>query len=316
MQTTDRYTVADLEKWSDVGRDINPPVRLGVFGDPVAHSLSPQMQNAALRVCDIDMQYGRFHIRANELRSALLFLRKLTTASPSGGGLDFIGINVTVPHKIAAFAQIDEADPSATRAGAVNTIRIRDEKLIASNTDGEGFVRAIRSEFSIDLRDLRVMIMGAGGGTGRAIAWQCALENCERLVLVNRTPQKASQLASQLSPFFARARVLGPVARIQAVAWDESAMRAQLADIDLIVNATPLGMNPSDASPLPARLLAPHHVVFDCVYGASKTALLRAAAEAGARGANGLSMLLHQGALSFSFWFNREAPLDAMRAAL
>src|ERR1051326_1414225 len=99
MQTTDRYTVADLEKWSDVGRDINPPVRLGVFGDPVAHSLSPQMQNAALRVCDIDMQYGRFHSRRNELRSALLVLRKPTTASPSGGGRDFIGINVTVPHK-------------------------------------------------------------------------------------------------------------------------------------------------------------------------------------------------------------------------
>ncbi|PYK76075.1 MAG: shikimate dehydrogenase [Verrucomicrobia bacterium] len=306
MQTTDRYTLADLEHWSDVTRDIDPPVRLGVLGDPVAHSLSPQMQNAALGACDIHMQYARFHIRANELRSALLFLRRL----------HFIGVNLTVPHKIAAFTQIDEADESATRAGAVNTIRVRDEKLIGSNTDGEGFLRAIRTEFSIDLRDLRVMIIGAGGGTGRAIGWQCALENCERLVLVNRTLEKANALAEQLRPFFSGPRVLGPTARIEPVAWDESAMRMQLADIDLIVNATPLGMNPSDPAPVPARLLAPHQIVFDCVYGSSKTALLRAAEEAGARGANGLSMLLYQGALSFSFWFNREAPIEAMRAAL
>jgi len=305
-QTTDRYTLADLENWSAVAGELEPPVRLGIFGDPVAHSLSPQMQNAALRACEIDMQYARFHIRTNELRSALLFLRTL----------DFVGINVTVPHKIAAFKQVDETDESAARAEAVNTIRVRDEKLIGSNTDGEGFLRAIRTEFSIDLRDLRVMIIGAGGGTGRAIAWQCALESCERLVLVNRTLEKANALAEQLRPFLSDARVLGPATRLEAVALDESAMRVQLADIDLIVNATPLGMNPSDPTPVPARLLAPHHIVFDCVYGSSKTALLRAATEVGARGANGFSMLLHQGALSFSTWFDREAPIEAMRAAL
>jgi len=304
--TTDRYTLADLEKWTELARDIDPPIRLGVFGDPVAHSLSPQMQNAALRACKIDMQYARFHIRANELRLALLFLHKF----------DFIGINLTVPHKIAALAQVDEADESASRCGAVNTIRLRNEELLGSNTDGEGFLRAIRSEFSVDVRDLRVMIIGAGGGTGRAIAWQCALENCERLVLVNRTRAKTSALVEQLRPFFAEPRVLGPAARLEGTAWDETALRAQLADIDLIVNATPLGMNPSDLTPVPARVLAPHHMVFDCVYGPSKTALLRAAEQAGARGANGISMLLHQGALSFSIWFDRETPIEAMRAAL
>jgi shikimate dehydrogenase len=306
MQTTQRYTLADLEKWDDVARDIDPPIRLGVFGDPVAHSLSPDMQNAALRACEINAQYARFHIRANELRSALRFLRNL----------DFVGVNLTVPHKIAGFAQIDEADESASRVGAVNTIRLRDKKLVGSNTDGEGFLRAIRAEFSVDVRDLRVMIIGAGGGTGRAIAWQCALENCERLVLVNRTLEKAIALAGQLRPFFSGPRVLGPTARLEGVAWEESAIRMQLADIDLIVNATPLGMNPSDPAPIPTRLLAPHHMIFDCVYGASKTALLRAAEEAGSRGVNGLSMLLYQGARSFSIWFDREPPIDAMRKAL
>src|SRR6266576_7308146 len=205
QKTTDRYTLADLENWRKVAHGVDPPIRLGGFGDPVAHSLSPQMQNAAMRACDINMQYARFHIRANELRSALGFLREL----------DFVGINLTVPHKIAAFGQIDEADESATRAGTVNTIRLRDGKLIASNTDGEGFLRAIRTEFSVDLRDLRVMILGAGGGTGHAIALQCALENCERLVLVNRTYEKAQALAERLRPYFAGPRVLGPAARLE-----------------------------------------------------------------------------------------------------
>jgi shikimate dehydrogenase len=306
MQTTPRYTLADLEKWADVARNIDPPIRLGVLGDPVAHSLSPEMQNAALSACEIDAQYARFHIRANELRSALRFLRSL----------DFVGVNLTVPHKITGFAQIDEADESATRAGAVNAIRVRDRKLIGSNTDGEGFLRAIRSEFSVDVRDLRVLILGAGGGTGRAIAWQCGLENCERLILANRTLEKANALAERLRPFFMEPRVLGPAARLEAVAWEESAIRMQLADTDLIVNATALGMNSSDPAPIPARLLAPHHMVFDCVYGPSKSALLHAAEQAGARSANGVSMLLHQGALSFSIWFDREAPIDAMRKAL
>ena len=303
---TDRYTLADLEKWSEVTCDVDPPIRLGVFGDPVAHSLSPQMQNAALRAFEINMQYARFHIRGNELRSALQFVREL----------DFVGINLTVPHKIAGLTQIDVADESASRCGAVNTLRLHENKLIGSNTDAEGFSRAIRSEFSIDLRDLRVMILGAGGGTGHAIAWQCALENCERLVLVNRTLAKTNALIDRLRSLFAGPRVLGPVARLEAVQWDETVVRAQLADIDLIVNATPLGMNPSDPAPIPARLLAPHQIVFDCVYRPSKTALLRAADEAGARGVNGLSMLLHQGALSFSLWFNREAPIEVMRSAI
>jgi shikimate dehydrogenase len=305
-QTTQRYTLGDLEKWHEISRDIDPPIRLGVLGDPVAHSLSPEMQNAALRACEINAQYARFHIRPNELRSALRFLRNL----------DFAGVNLTVPHKIAGFGQIDEADESANRIGAVNTIRVRDKKLVGSNTDGEGFLRAVRSEFSVDLRDLRVLIIGAGGGTGRAIAWQCALENCERLVLVNRTLGKANAVAERLRSFFMEARVLGPAARLEAVAWEEPLMRMQLADIDLIVNATPLGMNPSDPTPIPGRLIAPHHMVFDCIYGPSKTALLRAAEQAGARSANGISMLLYQGALSFSVWFDGEPPIDAMRKAL
>src|SRR5882757_7413307 len=108
-QNTQRYTLGDFEKWRELARDIDPPIRLGVFGDPVAHSLSPEMQNAALRACEINAQYARFHIRPNELTSASRFLRNL----------DFVGVNLTVPHKIAGFGQIDDADESANRIGAV-----------------------------------------------------------------------------------------------------------------------------------------------------------------------------------------------------
>src|SRR3989475_13257075 len=110
-QTTDRYTLADLENWSAVAGNLEPPVRLGIFGDPVAHSLSPQMQNSALRACKIDMQYARFHIRTNELRSALRFLRQL----------DFIRVILTLQHKIAAFSSIDVPNEFVTPASPLNT---------------------------------------------------------------------------------------------------------------------------------------------------------------------------------------------------
>src|SRR6202171_768460 len=297
------YRLADLQDWSEATRDVDPPIRLGVFGDPVAHSLSPQIQNAALSADKL--QYARFQISPNELRQALNRVRTL----------NFIGINLTVPHKIAALELVDDVDESALRIGAVNTVKIDNGQVRGFNTDGKGFSRAIREEFSVDLRDLRIMILGAGGGA-RPVALQCAKESCERLVIANRTFEKAKKLAGELRDFFAGPKVLGPVARLQAIAWEESAFRFQIANVDLIVNATPLGLNRSDPSPIPSRLLAPHLMIYDTVYSERRTPFISAGIEAGARGANGLSMLLHQGALAFEIWFGREAPIDAMRAAL
>jgi shikimate dehydrogenase len=295
------YTLADLRKWEE----IDPPIRLGVFGDPVAHSLSPQMQNAALKSCKIDMQYARFQISPDDLQSALDLI----------GELNFVGVNLTTPHKIAASKSMDEIDDNARRVGAINTVKVDNAKLRGFNTDGKGFARAIRQQFAVDLRDLRVMILG-GGGAARAIALQCARENCERLVIANRTFATAQKAAEELRDYFAGPRVLGPVPRLQAIPWEEAAIRFQIAHLDLIVNATSLGLNRSDASPIPARLLAPHLMVFDTVYREDRTAFVAEATEAGARAANGFSMLLHQGALAFEIWFEREAPLEAMREAL
>jgi shikimate dehydrogenase len=293
------YTLADLKSWKKT------PIRLGLLGDPVAHSLSPQMQNAALRECKIDLRYARFHILPNELPEALNLVRQL----------NFVGVNLTVPHKIAALDHVDDVDPDARRIGAVNTISFDGKTARGFNTDGRGFSRAIRDEFSVDLRDLRVLVLGAGGA-GRAIAMQCAKENCERLVIANRNFAKAKQLAEELREFFAGPKIFGPVPRLQAIAWEEAAIRFQIANIDLIVNATPLGLNSTDPPAIPARLLAPHVMIYDTVYALGRTPLTAAAIEAGARAANGLSMLLYQGALSFAIWFEREAPIDLMRSAL
>jgi shikimate dehydrogenase len=299
------YAFADLQNWREATKDVGPPIRLGVFGDPVAHSLSPKIQTAALGHFKIDTQYAAFRIARDELANALKLARKL----------DFVGLNLTVPHKIAALDQMDDIDPSAQKVGAINVVAIRDEKLIGFNTDGLAFSRAVREEFVVDLRDLRVMVLGAGGAAG-AIATQCALEGCERLVIANRSFDKAEQLVEKLRPLFTGPRVLGPVARLQAIPWEEAAFRFQIANVDLIVNATSVGLNRTDAAPIPARLLAPHLIIYDTVYGRGQTPFVAAANAAGARAASGLSMLLHQGALSFQIWFERDAPIDVMRAAL
>jgi shikimate dehydrogenase len=304
-QTNDRYTLTDLDHWREATRGINPPIRLGVFGDPVEHSLSPQMQNAALKHYKIDMQYARFHILPNELREAVELARKL----------DFVGLNLTLPHKVAAPQMMARLDNDAKRIGAVNVVKIDNGKLGGFNTDGRGFSRALREEFSVDLRDLRVMILGAGGAA-RAIALECAKANCERLVIANGTFEKGKQLADKLRDFFQGPKVFGPVPRLQAIGWEENAFRFQIGNIDLIVNATPLGLSRADASPIPARLLAPHLMIYDTIYSRQHTPFVSAAIEAGARGANGMSMLLHQGALAFEIWFEREPPIEVMRKAL
>ena len=300
------YTLADLRDWKKTTGLITPPIRLGVVGHPVAQSLSPRMQNAALEQCGLAMQYAAFQITPDELAEALDLFRELA----------FLGLNLTVPHKIAAVPFVDALEERAGKIGAINTIVLADGKFVGHNTDGPGFVRALREEFSVDLRDLRVLLLGAGGGAGRALAYQCAFENCERLVLVSRTFEKAQTLARELADFFSGPRVLGPEARLEAVHLEAAVLRTQIARTDLVINATSLGLHRSDPAPLARALIAPHLMIYDLVYKTTPTALLEAAAEAGARGANGLGMLLHQGALAFEIWFDRPAPLAAMRAAL
>ncbi len=286
---------------------LTPPARLAVIGDPIAHTRSPAFQNAALKAAGIEAQYVAIHVTPAELETAL-------RALPDQG---FVGANVTVPHKTATRALVDDLDPAVALAGGVNTVVVRDDHTLQGfSTDGPGFARAIREQFSVDLRDLRILVLGAGGGAGRAIAAQCALAHCERLVLVNRTVQKARELAAELAPHFRSDRLEGPVDRLEAIPHDPDALARHLDYVDLVVNATTLGMKRSDPPALPSSLLTPNLMVYDTVYANGQSRLVEDARAAGARAADGLSMLLHQGALSFEIWFNRDAPLAAMRTAL
>ena len=205
-------------------------IRFGVLGDPVAHSLSPQMQNAALEQIGSRWRYARFQIAPNELAEALHLM----------AALGFLGVNLTVPHKGAGLALVDDADDLARTVGAINTIVFRDGRRVGANTDGPGFERAIVESFGVALREQRVLLLGAGGGAGRAIAAQCARAGCRSLTLVNRDPAKAEALARHLRG-----------SEIVAFPGRDDSLGAALARSDLVVQATSLGLQPDDPSPLP-----------------------------------------------------------------
>ena len=286
------YTLDDLQAGRPFARDPANTIRLAVIGDPVTHSRSPALQNAALASCGVTARYARLQILPNDLPLALQLCE----------ALGFTGVNLTVPHKVAACSLVRERDAFGERVGAINAVRFAADKRLGANTDGPGFERAIRESFAANLRDQRVVILGAGGGAGRAVATQCAIAGCPRLFLVNRDLAKAKTLAADLGD------------SAIALPWESDSLGEAAAQSDLVVNATPLGLQPNDPSPLPSGLLHPRHLIYDLNY--QPTSLLAAARVAGAEAASGLTMLLHQGALAFEFWFDRPAPLAVMRRAL
>ena len=294
-------TLPDLTNWPTTQSLFTPPARLAVIGDPIAHSRSPQMHNPALAACDIPASYIRVQVPVGQVKHAFTLFQKA----------DFLGVNITIPHKFEALDAVDHLDPAAQRLGAVNTLAIRDGKLHGYNTDGPGFIRSVQEAFKTNLRDLRILILGAGGGAGRAVAVQCALDGCQRLVLANRTPEKATQLAQELT-------TISSTTPVTILPWDPAHLLKELPHIDLIVNATSLGMKAEDAPLIPPAALTSQHLVLDMVYRANgtPTPLIADAQLAQAQTADGLTLLLHQGALSFEHWFNRPAPLEVMRQAL
>ena len=304
MRARDVYTVADLRDWDAATAGVRPPLRLAVFGDPVAHSASPPMHNAALEALGIDARYTRIHVRPDELAEVLQLV----------AGQGFIGVNLTIPHKAAAVPLLDAVDEHAALLGVVNTVCVAaNGALRGSNTDGPGFVRAVRAEFGGGLAGSSVMILGAGGGAGRALAMQCVTEGCAELLLVNRTVEKAHALADELRALFPAARC-----NISSLPWEQAALPSTLDRVGMVVNTSSIGLKPGDVSPIPSEAIPPRLRVFDTVYrrDGQLTPLLAAAQRVGAHTAGGLSLLLHQGALSFERWFDRPAPLEIMRRAL
>ncbi|MBV9462780.1 MAG: shikimate dehydrogenase [Verrucomicrobiae bacterium] len=274
-------------------KKINGSTRLvGILGHPVAHTASPAMHNAAFERLGLNWRYAAFDVAPERLREAV---RGLCAAG-------LAGLNVTVPHKAAVLPLLDEVDAEARRLGAVNTIVFRNGKARGSNTDVPGLLEALREAFHFHPRGRTVAIAGCGGA-GRAAALGIALAGASALILLNRTRSRAREVASA-------------IARLRLKKKPRIVFRAE--PCDLLLQATSLGLDPRDPSPLSEdtlEALAPRRVL-EMIYRPAETALMRLARRKGAHVANGSGMLLHQGARAFEIWTGRRAPIEAMRRAL
>ncbi len=289
------YTLDDLASRELLDAGADKPARLAVIGQPIAHSASPKMHQAALDAHGIDARYIRIEVEPGHVGECFRRMREL----------GFIGCNVTVPHKLEAMENC-EVHPDAKALGAVNTIRFDDDATRGFNTDGPGFASAVEDDFGAEFSSLHITIAGAGGGAGQAIATQACLSGVTKLVLVNRTVEKLAILATRL-------RDGGPDTEIITLSFDDPSLAEHCLGSDLIVNTSSIGLKSGDPSILPGTCLRKGHLVYDTIYQPPVTPLLALAAEAGCRTANGLSMLVNQGALAFLHWFPGTDPLPMMK---
>lgn len=270
-----------------------------VFGHPIGHSLSPVMHNRSIRALGMDALYLAFDVPPDELMDTL---RRL-------GKLGFRGINLTVPLKEVAYQGVDVRAESAQQTRSVNTIEfLPDGSLKGHSTDGDGFLLALQEAFGVTVAGRNIFILGCGGA-GRAVAITCATQQAASITLADIDAKRVEALQTELQRL--RPDLTVASAGPTVADWVQAAPAA-----DLVVQASPIGMKPDDASPLPAAAFRPGQLVFDLIYMYPETAVMRAAATAGARTSNGLGMLLHQGAKSFTIWTGQPAQTEAMREAL
>src|SRR3990170_1629400 len=267
----------------------------GVIGDPIAHTLSPTMHNAAFNHLKLDFIFIAFRVKAAQLENAMRGMR----------GLGIRGLNVTMPHKNAVIKYLDKIDPTVKFLGSANTILNDDGRLLGFNTDGVGALKALR-ENGVELDGKKLLLLGAGGAA-KAIAFSIAKE-VDELAILNRAPQKAKELAEALSVTYGK-KVVGE-------ALSPSVIQKNLQDADILINATSVGMHPHVSQSLVApQWLKPDLTVMDIVYNPVETKLAKHAKAAGAHVISGVEMLLYQGAASFEIWTCRSAPIEVMRKA-
>lgn len=288
-------TIADLEQWSFAG------TALAVIGQPIAHSLSPVMHNAALaelartEVRFEEWRYFKFEIAPADLVRALgLFHAK-----------GFAGLNLTVPHKSLALPHLAAVDETVRTAGAANTLRRTDGGWVGFNTDGYGLTRGLRESLGVDLAGAKVVLLGAGGAA-RGAAAECLRRKCGALWIGNRT-------AAHLTALLGDLRRAWPQAEIQGF---DLAQPAGLPSGAVVINATALGLQPGDPVPIDLFHACRPACVFDMIYHPPSTKLLRQAADLNLPIANGLPMLVHQGARALELWSGVAAPVEVMRGAV
>jgi shikimate dehydrogenase len=271
-----------------------------LLGHPVGHSLSPVMHQAAFAAAGLNAVYLPWAVAPDRLAAAVQGLHAME---------NLLGVNVTVPHKEAIVPLLEGLTPEAEAVGAVNTLLAREGKLLGDNTDGAGFLAALREDLGCEARGLSAAILGAGGAA-RAVAMSLARAGARRLVLLNRNVDRAKRLAELVAARHpagcqVTAQPLHPIWRIPEV-----------AEIRLLVNTTSVGLQSSDPPLFDYASLSAPIVVCDLIYNPPETPLLRAARAQGCQAGNGLPMLLYQGALAFERWTGKSAPVQAMREAL
>lgn len=269
----------------------------GVIGNPVGHSLSPAIHNAAFRKLGLNFVYLAWQVEA--IGDALKGLRALG---------NFCGASVTIPHKVAAMPFLDHVEETAQRIGAINTIVSDKGKLTGCNTDATGALRALR-EGEVELRGQSVVLIGSGGAA-RAIACALAAESSvTKLTVLGIDDRERTSLAKDLRT--------QTTSTVEDFHLDESSLRRILPDTRVLIHSTPVGMFPkADASCVPAALLHPALTVMDIVYNPLETKLLKDAKHAGCKTIAGLEMFLHQAVAQFELWTSQRAPVDAMRTVL
>lgn len=270
-----------------------------LLGYPVAHSLSPAMHQAAFAAAGLNAVYLPWAVASDRLAVAVAGLRSLE---------NLLGANVTVPHKEAAAPLLDARTTEAEALGAVNTIVREGTRLVGDNTDGAGFLAALAETWP-DRDPGRPAVLLGAGGAARAVAVSLARAGARELTLVNRTPARARELAALV-------RARAPACRVRVEPLTPAWRPAGIPSACLLVNTSPVGLRPDDPPLFDYGLLRPPLAVCDLIYNPPETPLLAAARAGGCPAANGLSMLLHQGALAFERWTGRPAPRATMRAAL
>ncbi len=269
--------------------------RVVLIGHPVAHSLSGAMQQAAFDHAGIDATYELWDRAPMALAEAIAELR----------GEDFLGANVTIPHKERVVSLVDKLTEEAHATGALNTITKEGKKLVGHNTDVPGFKDALDKLVGRQKMPRHAVVLGAGGGA-RAVVHGLIREGFQRVVVFNRHLHRGESLVKHFSRSAAHMD-------LRAMPWHESIIEAELAKTKVLVNATSIGLV-DDVSPVPAEILPPDLLVLDLIY--AQTRLLRDAERAGCTTSDGGVMLLHQGAAAFTLWTGQPAPLDVMEAAL
>ena len=270
---------------------------VGIIGDPITHSRSPQIHNAAIDALGLDYVYVPFHVQPDDLGAAIEGFK----------AANVVGINVTIPHKQNVMPYLDEISREATLIGAVNTLIFKDGAISGENTDAPGFLRAMEEE-GLDVPQGGSAVVIGAGGSARAIVVALALAGVQTICITNRTVLRAVALATDLSEKTG--------VSIYGIGLDDSKLSDAVGTSQLIVNTASTSMDVSHPLLIDPEWLEPQSIVYDIVYTPPETRLLRAAAEKDCHTIGGLGMLVHQGAIAFERWTGVNPPVEIMRQAL